>query len=311
MRFRSYDALKTFDAVARNLSMTKAADEVHQSKGSISYQVGKLEAELGFRLFERAHAKLELTEEGRRLWHVSQTALSQIDREIEDLRGTASSALTIGALTYFSSRWLSPRLTRFFEANPGISLRIEPLNSFDMMRSVKVDMAILWGIGSWKDHKSELLLSLPAVPTANRAVAEQVSRLGLAEAVRQLPLLGDSSGDAGWRAWHKAAGLPYAPSRSSLTIPDSNSRVQAVVDGQGIALWDDLVAPEFGDGTLVRLSDVRVENAGYFVVFTDQPMSQGAESFLDWLRAETSSSSQSENMAAGSDAVARSGLTMK
>ena len=67
MRFRSYDSLKIFDTVARSLSMTKAADEVHQSKGSISYQVGKLEADLGFRLFERAHAKLELTEEGHRL----------------------------------------------------------------------------------------------------------------------------------------------------------------------------------------------------------------------------------------------------
>ncbi|MDC0520884.1 LysR substrate-binding domain-containing protein [bacterium] len=286
MRFRSYDSLKIFDTVARSLSMTKAADEVHQSKGSISYQVGKLEADLGFRLFERAHATLELTEEGRRLWHVSQTALSQIDREIEDLRGTTSGAVTIGALTYFSSRWLSPRLTRFFEANPGISLRIEPLNSVDMMRSLKIDMAVLWGIGGWEGHKSELLLSLPAVPTANRVLAEQVKQLGLAEAVRQLPLLGDSSGDAGWRAWHKAAGLPYAPSRASLTIPDSNSRVQAVVDGQGIALWDDLVASEFGNGTLVRLSDVRVENAGYFLVFTDQPMSQSAEAFLDWLVVE-------------------------
>ena len=286
MRFRSYDSLKIFDTVARSLSMTKAADEVHQSKGSISYQVGKLEADLGFRLFERAHATLELTEEGRRLWHVSQTALSQIDREIEDLRGTTSGAVTIGALTYFSSRWLSPRLTRFFEANPGISLRIEPLNSVDMMRSLKIDMAVLWGIGGWEGHKSELLLSLPAIPTANRVLAEQVKQLGLAEAVRQLPLLGDSSGDAGWRAWHKAAGLPYAPSRASLTIPDSNSRVQAVVDGQGIALWDDLVASEFGDGTLVRLSDVRVEKAGYFLVFTDQPMSQSAEAFLDWLRVE-------------------------
>ncbi len=163
----------------------------------------------------------------------------------------------------------------------------------------------------WEGHKSELLLSLPAVPTANRAVAEQVKRLGLPEAVRQLPLLGDSSGDAGWRAWHNAAGLPYAPSRSSLIIPASNSRVQAVVDGQGIALWDDLAAPEFGDGTLVRLSEVRVENAGYFVVFTDRPMSQGAEAFSDWLRAETASSSQSENTVAGSDGAARSGLTMK
>jgi len=293
MRFRSYDSLKIFDTVARSLSMTKAADEVHQSKGSISYQVGKLEADLGFRLFERAHATLELTEEGRRLWHVSQTALSQIDREIEDLRGTTSGAVTIGALTYFSSRWLSPRLTRFFEANPGISLRIEPLNSVDMMRSLKIDMAVLWGIGGWEGHKSELLLSLPAVPTANRVLAEQVKQLGLAEAVRQLPLLGDSSGDAGWRAWHKAAGLPYAPSRASLTIPDSNSRVQAVVDGQGIALWDDLVASEFGNGTLVRLSDVRVENAGYFLVFTDQPMSQSAEAFLDWLRAENDRSEMS------------------
>ena len=286
MRFRSYDALKIFDAVARTLSMTKAADEVHQSKGSISYQINKLEAELGFRLFERAHAKLKLTEEGRRLWHVSQTAMSQIDREIEDLRGTASGAVTVGALTYFSSRWLSPRLTRFFEANPGISLRIEPINSVDMMRSVKVDMAILWGIDGWEGHKSELLLSLPAVPTASRAVAEQVRQLGLAEAVRQLPLLGDSSGDSGWRAWHAAAGLPYAPSRSSLTIPDSNSRVQAVVDGQGIALWDDLVAPEIDDGTLVRLSDVGVKDAGYRILFTERPMSQSAEAFLDWLRAE-------------------------
>jgi LysR family glycine cleavage system transcriptional activator len=292
MRFRSYDALKIFDAVARTLSMTKAADEVHQSKGSISYQINKLEAELGFRLFERAHAKLVLTEEGRRLWHVSQTALSQIDREIEDLRGTASGAVTVGALTYFSSRWLSPRLTRFFEANPGISLRIEPINSVDMMKSVKVDMAVLWGIGGWEGHKSELLLSLPAVPTANRIVAKKVKQLGLSEAVRQLPLLGDSSGDVGWRAWHKAAGLTYAPSRSSLTIPDSNSRVQAVIDGQGLALWDDLIGPEIGEGTLVRVSDIKVENAGYYVVFTDQPMSQGTQAFLDWLRTENDCSAR-------------------
>ena len=284
MRFRSYDALKIFDAVARTLSMTKAADEVHQSKGSISYQINKREAELGFRLFERAHAKLGLTEEGPRLWHVSQTAMSQIDREIEDLRGTASGAVTVGALTYFSSRWLSPRLTRFFEANPGISLRIEPINSVDMMRSVKVDMAILWGIDGWVGHKSELLLSLPAVPTASRAVAEQVRQLGLAEAVRQLPLLGDSSGDAGWRAWHAAAGLPYAPSRSSLTIPDSNSRVQAVVDGQGIALWDDLVAPEVEAGTLVPLTDTQLEGEGYRVVFPGRVLSPGACSMLSWLK---------------------------
>ncbi|MBO9448359.1 LysR substrate-binding domain-containing protein [Ruegeria sp. R14_0] len=289
MRFRSYDALKTFDVVARRLSMTAAAEEVHQSKGSVSYQINKLERDLGFQLFERGNAKLTLTEAGRRLWHVSQSALSQIDREISDLRGVSSATVNIGALTYFSSRWLSPRLTRFFEANPGVSLRIEPINSVEMLETARVDLAILWGLGGWANYKSELLIPCPAVPTANRAVAGQIEAMGLADAVRKLPLLGDSSGDAGWREWHDTAGLPYEPSRSSLTIPDSNSRVQAVVDGQGVALWDDLVIPEIEAGTLVRVSDVWVETSGYYVVFQKASLSAGAIAFLDWLWGEAES----------------------
>jgi LysR family glycine cleavage system transcriptional activator len=286
MRFRSYDALKTFDVVARTLSMTAAAKEVHQSKGSVSYQINKLERDLGFQLFERGNAKLNLTDAGRRLWHVSQSALGQIDREISDLRGVSSATVNIGALTYFSSRWLSPRLTRFFEANPGVSLRIEPINSIEMLETNRVDLAILWGLGGWANYKSELLMPCPAVPTANRVVADQIEKMGIADAVRRLPLLGDSSGDAGWRAWHDEAGLPYEPSRSSLAIPDSNSRVQAVVDGQGVALWDDLVIPEIEAGTLVRVSDVWVKTSGYYVVFQKAPLSPGAKAFLDWLWSE-------------------------
>lgn len=78
---------------------------------------------------------------------------------------------------------------------------------------------------------NELLFSCPAAPTANPEVAEKVKEIGIREAVQTIPLLGDSSGEAGWRAWHEAAGLPYEPSRTSLTLPDSNSRMQAVIDG--------------------------------------------------------------------------------
>ena len=266
--------------------MTAAAGDMNQSKGSISYQINKLEAELGFRLFERTKARLVLTEAGRRLWHVSQTALGQIDREIADLRGASSDTVVIGALTYFSSRWLSPRLSRFFEANSGISLRIEPISSIDMLERTSVDLAILWGFEEWLQYRSEHLMTCPAVPIANHAVARQVAKIGIAQAVRQLPLLGDSSGDAGWRAWHRAAGLPYQPNRPSLTVPDSNSRVQTVINGQGLALWDDLVAPEIEAGTLVRVSDVWVENSGYYVVHPENTLSPGASSFLSWLRSE-------------------------
>ena len=289
MQFRSYDALKTFDVVAQHLSMTMAAEILNQSKGSISYQINKLESELGLELFIRANARLILTDAGRRLWHVSQNALGQIDREITNLKSLPADNITIGALTYFSSRWLSPRLTRFFETNPGISLRIEPINSIDALKNTEVDLAVIWGFDDWPKYSNERLIRLPATPTANRNVSEKIKEIGLCQAMKTIPLLGDSSGDAGWRAWHEASGLSYEPSPSSLTIPDSNSRVQAVIDGQGVALWDDLVLPEIEAGKLVRVSDISLSSAGYYLVESSKPLTSAALAFLNWLKSELSS----------------------
>ena len=72
MTIYSYDMLRTFQVVAQNLSMTRAALQLNQSKGSVSYQIKTLEQQLGFALFERANARLHLTSEGRRLLQVSQ-----------------------------------------------------------------------------------------------------------------------------------------------------------------------------------------------------------------------------------------------
>jgi LysR family glycine cleavage system transcriptional activator len=174
----------------------------------------------------------------------------------------------------------------FFEKNPGVSLRIEPVNSIADLKTKDVDVAILWGVGEWKEYESRLLLRLPSVPTANATIAKEVRILGIEAAVKQVPLLGDSSGDTGWRAWHRAVGLPYLPSKSILTIPDSNSRVQAVIDGQGIALWDDLVAPEIKSGQLVELTDRKLDTSGYYLVFTKDSHSAQVQAMIDWLFAQ-------------------------
>ena len=289
MRFRSYDALKVFDVVARHLSITAAAEELHQSKGSVSYQIGKLEKELGFKLFRRDHPKISITDKGARLWHASQTALAQLDREIAALRETETKSVSIAMQSYVLSRWLSPRLSSFVEAHPGISLRVDPLNNLEDVRTCGADIAIMWGANEWFEHESELLFSCPSVPTANRALANRVEEIGIGEAVRELPLLIDSSGDRGWRAWHEAAGLPYAPRSDSLVFVDSNSRVQAVIDGQGIALWDDLVTPEVERGELVFVSDLRLEDFGYHLVYPNRRPDNGddgASSFRRWVRAQ-------------------------
>jgi LysR family glycine cleavage system transcriptional activator len=101
-------------------------------------------------------------------------ALQQIDQEIEDIRGSNTKALCIGALTYFSSRWLSPRLMDFFEKNAGVSLRIEPVNSIADLKTKDVDFAILWGVGEWKEYESRLLLGCP--PCQRQMQQSQKSR---------------------------------------------------------------------------------------------------------------------------------------
>lgn len=284
MRFRSYHSLKLFDVVARHMSFTAAATELNQSKGSVSYQIGKLEADLGFQLFHRHHPRISLTKKGERLWHASQSALSQLDREISELRGEGPGSVSIGMQTYVLSRWLSPRLTGFVEAHPGVALRIEPVNSLDDIDRSDADMIIVWGNESWFRRGCELLFSCPAVPTASPALAQEIAEIGMEAAMSSLPLLADSSGERGWRAWHAVAGLPYKPRRHALTLPDSNSRVQAVIDGQGIALWDRLVEPEVRAGRLTYASDIWLESCGYYLIYPNGvPDRPEPAAFRDWI----------------------------
>ena len=284
MPFRSYDSLKLFDVVARHRSITLASVELNLSKGAVSYQIGKLEADLGFKLFDRHQQRISLTNKGKKLWHVSQTALSQIDQEIATLREEQTSRITIGALTYFFSRWLSPRLMSFMETNPGVALRIEPITSPAELPNSEIDVAICWGLGEWTDLRHRLIFRAPARPTANARVAEQVRDMGLENALRQIPLLSDSSGSEGWRQWHEQAGFDYQPVANALVIPDSNDRVQAVIDGQGIALWDMLVQDELDSGVLETVSDIALDTAGYYLVYPPNKAANTlTEAFADWI----------------------------
>lgn len=284
MKFRSYDALKLFDVVSRHRSITLASVELNLSKGAVSYQIGKLEDDLGFKLFDRHQQRISLTDKGKKLWHVSQTALSQIDQEIAALREEHTSRITIGALTYFFSRWLSPRLMSFMETNPGVALRIEPITSPAELSNSEIDVAICWGLGEGTDLQHRLIFQAPARPTANSSVAEQVREMGLENALKKIPLLSDSSGSEGWRQWHQQAGFDYQPVANALVIPDSNDRVQAVIDGQGIALWDMLVQVELDRGVLEQVSDVAVETAGYYLVYPPgRDANPVIEAFSDWI----------------------------
>lgn len=271
--------------VARCLSVTDAARELSLSKASVSYQIRKLEDQLGFCLFERQRQRIHLTSKGEALLNSTQLHLGQLDRDIRQLQERDTGLITIGVLTYFFSRWLSSRLMDFMQQHPDIAIRVEPITDVADLAKSGVDVAICWGVGDVEGFGNTLLFRCPARPTANIEITRRVREIGLKRALKEIPLLSDSSGSAGWQEWHQNAGYEFQPTQNRLIIPDSNDRVQAVIDGQGIALWDDLVRSELESGELCYLSDIAIEEAGYFLLHlaNQNQRSTVIQKFSDWI----------------------------
>ena len=296
MPLYSYDMLRTFQVVAKNLSMTEAALKLNQSKGSISYQIKTLENQLGFTLFERSNARLHLTSKGQKLLNVSTLSLDQIDQEIELLKFKKPTPLTIALQSYFLSRWLSPRLMKFTAKHPEIGLRFVPLNFINEMDNIEADISICWGKEGMINSPHERLISCPACPTANSQIAERVKKEGLDKIILTTPLLFDSSESIGWQDWFSHAGIDFKKSIQGVSISDSNSRVQAVIDGQGIALWDNLVSPEINSGNLHYLSNIQLDEYGYYIRVKENILENDTvKLFFKWIKEEGNSISSSKS----------------
>lgn len=287
MRFRSFDALRTFDVVATCGSFTEAAARLNLTKGAISYQIRQLESELGFAVFTRAHRRIAFTARGRALWRVAQSAFGDVENEIAHLRGTDRQRITVGTTTYFASRWLSPRLMTFMVAHPGITLRLQPVIDQLQPGDDDIDISVRWGRAGWSDMEIEPLLSCPAFATAGSAFDGRLARDGLGAAMADATLLHDREGSTAWREWHAAAGLPLRPGAGGLVVPDPNVRVQAVIDGQGIAINDGLVAAELEAGTLHRIGTVELPEYGYFLAYRKGALANPAlGDFRAWIAVE-------------------------
>ena len=288
MRFRNFDQLRCFCLVAGYSSFTAAAAVLNLTKGAVSYQIDNLENELGFKVFVRGKQGIQLNSRGQSLLHAAQSSFASLENEIGRLRQSEKPGITIGMATYFASRWLSPRLMHFITAHAGISLRIQPLIDLSDLYSNDLDLAIRWGKGEWQDPgmNCERIFSCPAVLTCSPEIGEEIERGGIEPVIAQHPLLHDRDSSA-WVDWFDHAGIEYAPESSDLVIPDPNVRVQAVVDGQGFALYDRLVDDEIAAGRLYQYRQVELREYGYYLVYpknvdSDSPVSV----FRDWIMQE-------------------------
>src|SRR5512137_34067 len=138
-------ALRGFEASARLLSFTRAADELSLTQSSISRQVAALERQIGRALFARRTRALDLTPAGAKLLRSVQAALGQIDRAVDEIRGDGQGArVSLATYASFASLWLVPRIAAFQREHPGIELRIDAGDRFVDLEAEGVDLAVRW-----------------------------------------------------------------------------------------------------------------------------------------------------------------------
>ena len=121
-----------------------------------------------------------------------------------------------------------------------------------------------------------------------RLVAETLTHKSLNDWLSGLTLIHDDETRDAWQKWLSLAGLSDRHGRRGPLIPDPNLRVQAVVDNQGLALFDDLVSSEVRSGSLIVPTNIELGGYGYFLsVSPYSAHRQDVAALLEWLRRES------------------------
>ncbi|MGB1198745.1 MAG: transcriptional regulator GcvA [Thalassotalea sp.] len=287
-RLPPLNALKAFEASARQLSFTKAAEELFVTQAAISHQIKSLEEHLGLKLFMRKNRSLLLTEEGQSYFLDIKDIFTSLHEATEKLlaRG-AKGAITVSLQPSFAIQWLVPRLTSFNVQHPEIDVRIKAVDQADNSLTEDVDVAIYHGRGRWPDVYAEQLHTEYLVPVCSPLLLSGKKPINTMHDLANHTLLHDTS-RRDWKRWFKEANVKGINVNHGPIFSHSAMVVQAAVHGQGVALAQSVLAkPELDAGRLVNLFDHRlISKNAFYIVCREHQMDVGKISaFREWMLA--------------------------
>ncbi|NUS71119.1 MAG: transcriptional regulator GcvA [Ensifer adhaerens] len=246
----SLASLRAFEATARHLSVTKAAQELNVTPGAVSLQVRELEQTLGVTLFERRPRQLVLTEDGSTYFATLRRAFRMMREATEELTARKRApVLTVSCTPTFAAQWLVPRIGAFELQVPGIDVRISTTNRLTDFNSDGVDIAIRHGLGRYDGLVSERLIDDDPVPVLHPALRAR-NPLDMPGDLAAHVLLHDVHRQD-WRLWLDAAGADGVDAGRGPVFVNSNGAIEAAKAGDGVALVRlSLVTRELAEGVL-------------------------------------------------------------
>src|SRR5262249_1235043 len=169
--------IQGFEAAARHLSFTKAAEELFITQTAVSRQVKALEDQLGVTLFERRQRALALTESGHALYRVATDVLERLQAATDQLRASGRTRqLSLTTTTGFASLWLIPRLQRFTRLYPDVDVRISATTAVINLERSLIDLAVRYCRPEDAAERAIRLFGEEVVPVCARSLLLDRSR---------------------------------------------------------------------------------------------------------------------------------------
>ena len=293
-RLPPLNALRAFEAAARHLNFSRAADELSVTPGAVSQQIQNLEDYVGAALFKRTPKGLLLTD-------AAQTALPALREAFDRLAEAASlltaavdgRRLTLTAPPSFAAKWLVPRLGAFEQAHPQVDVWLSAGIELVDLGAGEVDVAIRYGSGRYPGLEVSRLMSETVIPVVSPELLKE-QPLDTPQDLKNHVLLHDGSPDPDdscpdWSMWLAARGLRGVEGMRGPRFNQSSLVIEAAANGRGVALAKRTLAQaDLEAGRLV--APLQIATAVDFAYYLVHPKAKGrlpqVKAFVAWLTAE-------------------------
>jgi LysR family glycine cleavage system transcriptional activator len=234
-----------------------AARELGVTAGAISQRIRSIEEQYGSRLFTRSRNGVALTKSGAAFWQDIRDAFTSIETaHAAHFIPPSAPVIRINAAPTYAYSSLVSSLGKFQASHPNVRLSVETEDRLVDLRSEPVDLAIRHGLGTYPGLISVWLCSPELIVVANSKLLERDGPIRSPADCLKYPLLPDSTGND-WSLWFQAQGLDDGNARYGTAFKDDFLTVKAAIDGQGLALLNDVyVREDLVAGRLIRALDI-------------------------------------------------------
>ncbi len=280
--------LRAFEASARALSFTSAAQELSMTQSAVSQQIKSLESALGRVLFLRRARGLELTDEGRGYLPTVQAAFALLEEGTHVLTGrNAPDVLELQVNLSFALFWLSPRLEAFLAEYPWVQLNLATAIWTEERPNSSVSIHIVFGQNKREGKVGKRLARDHIFPVCSPKVARRIRSIDDLLAQRLIDLPGTVQS---WSSWLNAYpdstrhNLPVIHRASTWALS-----LQWAQQGLGVALAHDTIANDLLEsGKLVRPLDwsIPMKESYYLIAQEGSQIHAATKAFKEWLLRE-------------------------